>query len=153
MLIAGATVLLWGLALMGELFIGGMGFLILNASLCAVAGAASVIGVVVAMRHHSPGGLLASLWISLVLSMLTAFMSLVAIGVAGARLDHTGGNASPLDALGFLAQLSLADTHGFGWLLVGFGALVALLGVAILVHGPRRGPVMAATPPSVAPPL
>ena len=45
-------------------------------------------GVVVAMRHHSPGGLLASLWISLLLSMLTGFMSLVAIGVAGARLDH-----------------------------------------------------------------
>lgn len=152
-LIAGATVLLWGLALMGELFIGSMGYLALNASLCTVAGAASVIGVVVAMRHHSPGGLLASLWISLILTMLTGFMALVAIGVAGARLDHMGGNASPFDALGFLAQLSMADTHGFGWLLVGFGALVALLGTVILVHGPRRGPVAAPAPPSVAPPL
>lgn len=144
---AGGAVLLWGLIFAGELFVSGIGYLILDGTAGMLATGAVIIALVVALRHRSPIGLLIALWVSLGVGLLTGFMSMVAVGVAGARLDHLGRASGPVDAFVHLGDIALADTHGLGWLVVGLGAFIALLGVAMLVHGPRKGtPAPGASP-------
>lgn len=143
---AGLAMLLWGLALTGELFIGGMGFLMLDFFLCLIATAAAVVALVIAMRHQSPGGLLAALWIAPATGLLCGFLSLFAFGFAVASLERQGGASDPGAVFTRLADLSLADTYGFGWVIVGLGVLSVVLGLVMLPHGPRKRAPAAASP-------
>ena len=149
---AGVTVLLWGVVLAGELFVGGAGYLFLDTILGTIATVAAVIALVFAMRLHSPVALQVALWISSGLGLLTGFCALMGLFMAGALLDRAStNNSSPTDALQYLANLSLEETSAFGWIIVGLGVFISILGLVMLPYGMRRRAASAdPTPPAIA---
>ncbi|MFZ4765345.1 MAG: hypothetical protein ACOYMN_10365 [Roseimicrobium sp.] len=138
-LAAGALVFLWGLTVSAELFVGGSAFLLCSLSLGLLAACTTLVALVLAMRHRSPLALLVSLWMSTILAVATGFAILVCIGIAAAILERTATPAGPMDAFAFLSNQSLSETGPVGWIVVGLGALIALLGLVIFLHGQRKG--------------
>ena len=148
-IVAGIAVFLWGAVFAGELFVPGTGYITMDILLGTVATIAAVIALVFALRHHSPGGLQASLWISSGLGLLIGFCGLVGLVIAGSSLDQQRGDhsSSVSDAFQYLADLSLEQTRAFGWIIVGLGVIIALLGLAMLPYGARRRVITAPVPP------
>jgi hypothetical protein len=149
---AGVTVLLWGVVLAGELFVGGAGYLVLDTILGAIATVAAVVALVFAMRLHSPTALQVALWISSGLGILTGFCALMGLGMAAAILNQKDvGKSNPADAFQYLANLSLHETRAFGWIVVGLGAFISVLGLVMLPYGMRRRAATTdPTPPAIA---
>jgi hypothetical protein len=150
--VAGVIAVLWGTLLAGELFVPGSGYLLLNGFVCMIAVTTAVIALIFAMRNHSPTTLQVVLWLHSALAIIIGFAGLVGIAISGAVVDRRiGGNSTPLDAFEHLANLSLDDTHALGWILVGVGVLVAVLGLVMLSYGQRRHPDRpVATPPVIS---
>jgi hypothetical protein len=151
---AGVTVILWGVVLAGELFVGGAGYLVLDTILGAIATVTAVVALVFAMRLHSPTALQVALWISSGLGLVTGFCALMGLGVATAIIQRENmgkPNPNPADAFQYLADLSLKETNAFGWIIVGLGAFISVLGLVMLPYGMRRRPAPAdPTPPAMA---
>jgi hypothetical protein len=151
---AGVTVILWGVVLAGELFVGGAGYLVLDTILGAIATVTAVVALVFAMRLHSPTALQVALWISSGLGLVTGFCALMGLGVASAIIQQKNGSEStpnPVDAFQYIANLSLEETRAFGWIIVGLGAFICVLGLVMLPYGMRRRAAPAdPTPPAIA---
>jgi hypothetical protein len=145
---AGVTVILWGVVLAGELFVGGAGYLVLDTILGAIATVTAVVALVFAMRLRSPTALQVALWISSGLGLLTGFCALMGLGVAAAIVEQ---EKNPANAFQYLANLSLDETKAFGWIIVGLGLFISVLGLVMLPYGMRRRPAPAdPTPPAIA---
>jgi hypothetical protein len=150
-IVAGVIAVLWGAVLGGELFVPGAGYLLLDGFLAMIAVVTGVIALVFAMRYHSPTTLQVALWLYSALGLLVGFSGLVGIGISAGMAERSGaGRATPTDAFQYLADLSMEETQGFGWIFVGVGILIAALGLAMLPYGMRRHPDRrAAAPPPV----
>jgi len=74
------------------------------------------------------------------------------LGVATALLERENiGKSNPTDAIHYLANLSLEETNAFGWIIVGLGAFISVLGLVMLPYGMRRRATPAEpTPPAMA---
>ena len=137
-LAAGLSVLTWGLMLAGELFVSGLAYFALHGFVVSVATILAIVALIIALRHESPTALRASLWATSALGLFAGFVALAGFGAAAAHMEATQGASGPIGAVRFLADFSMAQTGAFGWIIVGIGAIIAVLGLAMLPHAPRK---------------
>lgn len=150
---AGMMVFLWGGVLVGEPLVSGAVYLLIDLFMGMAATIMAVVALVFAMRFYSPVALQALLWAASGVGLLVGFGAMVGIIATGSMLDaRNGGSSSPGEAFQYVADLSLQETPGFGWAIVGLGLFMGVVGLAMLPFGARRRTAAASVTPPATPP-
>lgn len=143
---------LWGLAIGAELFVAGIPFLSFNIFLGLAAFILTLIALVKALQHQSPGSLRGMLWGLLGLQFATGIIGYVFFIIAGFQhnlesMAKSNKADSSVEMLSRLADLSLEKTGESGWLFVALGALVMGLGFACFPYGRTTKAMTSNVPP------
>jgi hypothetical protein len=139
---AGGVFMLWGLALIGELFVPGLAFTLLNAALGAAALVVGLIALVRSLSMQAPGSLLAGLWGALAVA-LAAIVILVApaVGIIAREDLQGGGRIDPEESFSVerivatIANATYADAGKWGPAAMGVGGMLFVMGLAIMAGG------------------
>jgi hypothetical protein len=162
--VAGVVLLLWGGAVMAELFVPGIPFVLLDATLGTAALIFSIVALASSLRMQAPGPLLGVLWGGLAMELLAgvalvapAMGNIVTEDVVGRGQFDPDSSFNVERILAAMANITLADAGHWGWGIIGVGAVLALLGLATLALGGMRkaaaaAPVAAPPPPPPVPP-
>ncbi len=156
---AGVTLVLWGAVMAGELFVNEMWFLVLDMLLGASAFICSIVSLTKAVRHRTPEGLMPTLWGSLVIEViggLTLYILMIVAQILETIAKKGGANSFDTNSMySRLAALSFEQTKAGGWIIVGLGGALVILGLILISFGFRRGPMNTkpSSHPSVPPAL
>lgn len=152
---AGVTMLLWGLAVAGELWVNGVAFLVTDVLLGLVAFLLVLVGLVRVMSFSTSPGLKGLMWTSVVLQVLSGvglYVMFIAVSVMSGVNAGSGGRTLTLPEMAEgAANFSMEQAGVWGFLMMGLGGLLAVLGVLMVAGGWwRKVPQAAVPPPMVA---
>ena len=129
--------LLWGVLLVGELFVDNVTWLILDIMLLPVVFFMAIPSLVKVSRARSPGSLQVSLWCLLATTLLGAGVFFGMFFASAVSLEKVKGTM-PADYFYWMSSLSFGEARAGAWFIIGTGVIALFLGLLGLPSSLKR---------------